>query len=254
MAILFFDIDGTLAIGTNVPASAAEAIARTRKKGNLVFICTGRPRTYAEAHFGAYADGFVCCNGRLATRGDDIVLDKHVSRETVDEILAILDSFDIGYAFFGVDGLYYGGNERFRHIAEEVHGELGSLDEALEEGLDLFSYDIFFREIADRDRIAEALTGISLVNPHGPHPSADLTITGYGKGDAVVDISKNLGVPIEDVYAFGDGVNDISMLEAAGTGIALGNALPEVKEVADYITTDIDQDGVANAIAHFGLA
>ena len=254
MAIIFFDIDGTLAEGTHVPQSAANAVARTRAAGNLVFICTGRPRAYAENTFGAYADGFVCCNGRLAVRGGERVIGRPITQEQMTTILRVLDEFGVGYAFFGADGLYYGGNQKYRPISDQVHGPCGELDEALAEGEDLYSYDIFFAEAAERDAIAAALEGISLVNPHGPHPSADVTVAGYGKGDACLDVCRALGIDHADSYAFGDGVNDISMVEAVAYGVAMGNAVDELKKVAEFVTTDIHDDGVANGLAHFGLA
>ena len=53
--------------------------------------------------------------------------------------------------------------------------------------------------------------------------------------------------------AFGDGGNDISIIKKAGIGVAMGNAGDNLKEVADYITTSVDEDGVKNALAHFGV-
>lgn len=254
MAIIFFDIDGTLAEGTRVPESAAAAVARTRAAGNLVFICTGRPRGYAESTFGAYADGFVCCNGRLAVRGGERVIERAIDRAQVDEIREILDGFGAGYAFFGEDDLFYGGNDRYRAVAEQVHGPTGRLDEALASGTRLFSFDIYFEDAAERDAIAAALGDLCLVNPHGPHPSADVTVLGYGKGDAVVDVAAALGIPRAETYAFGDGVNDISMVQAVAHGVAMGNAMDELKVVAEHVTSDIHDDGVARGLAHYGLA
>lgn len=254
MAIIFFDIDGTLATGTVVPESAAAAVAATRAAGNLVFICSGRPLAYAQKTFGAYADGFICCNGRLAVRGDETLHAKGIDDATIDRIVEILDGLDVGYAFFGLDDLYYGGNERYLSTCEEVHGPVSRLDEARGQGLTLFSFDVFFGEIAERAAIERALEGLCLVNPHGPHPSVDVTVLGYGKGDACLDVAAELGIDQTDTYAFGDGVNDISMIKAVAHGIAMGNAVPALKEVADYVTDAIDEDGVANALAHLGLA
>jgi hydroxymethylpyrimidine pyrophosphatase-like HAD family hydrolase len=53
--------------------------------------------------------------------------------------------------------------------------------------------------------------------------------------------------------AFGDGGNDISIIKAAGVGVAMGNAGDDVKFVADYITTSVDEDGIANALKHYGV-
>ncbi len=55
------------------------------------------------------------------------------------------------------------------------------------------------------------------------------------------------------IYCFGDGHNDIEMIEFADYGVAMGNAVQELKDRADYITTNVSNDGIMNAIAHFGL-
>ena len=66
-------------------------------------------------------------------------------------------------------------------------------------------------------------------------------------------IADRLGIDISETMAFGDGGNDESMLRAAGVGVAMGNALDSVKAHADYVTTDVDNDGVWNALKHFGI-
>ena len=64
---------------------------------------------------------------------------------------------------------------------------------------------------------------------------------------------KYYGLTKEEIIAFGDGENDLEMLAFAGVGVAMGNADEEVKEVADYVTTEIDDDGIWNACKHFKL-
>ena len=61
------------------------------------------------------------------------------------------------------------------------------------------------------------------------------------------------GIRREEVMAFGDGGNDIEMIEYAGIGVAMGNAVPQVKSAADYITADNDHDGVGLAVEKFIL-
>ena len=61
------------------------------------------------------------------------------------------------------------------------------------------------------------------------------------------------GVSKEDTYGFGDGTNDIEMIKFAGVGVAMGNAEEPVKAVADFVTADIDDDGIEKALQHFGL-
>ena len=69
MNIVFFDIDGTLAKGTEIPSSAVNALHQLRLNGSIIFICTGRPYHYAYRHFYRYANGFVTNNGRYAHMG-----------------------------------------------------------------------------------------------------------------------------------------------------------------------------------------
>ncbi|MCR5274876.1 MAG: HAD family hydrolase, partial [Clostridiales bacterium] len=66
-----------------------------------------------------------------------------------------------------------------------------------------------------------------------------------GKVKAILSLSERSGIPVSDFIAFGDDLNDIEMLKTCGTGVAVGNAIDEVKEVADHITATNDQDGVA---------
>ena len=66
-------------------------------------------------------------------------------------------------------------------------------------------------------------------------------------------MSKHLGIGLEECIAFGDGGNDMTILQTAGIGVAMGNAYEGVKAVADYVTTSVDEDGILNAFIHFGI-
>lgn len=61
------------------------------------------------------------------------------------------------------------------------------------------------------------------------------------------------GITEQEIIAFGDAENDLDMIEFAGIGVAMGNAKDEVKAVADYVTTDVDENGIWNACKYFGL-
>ena len=62
-----------------------------------------------------------------------------------------------------------------------------------------------------------------------------------------------MGIAREESIAFGDGHNDMNMLKYVGIGVAMGNAEAEVKAIADYVTSDVDEDGIENALKHFGI-
>lgn len=86
------------------------------------------------------------------------------------------------------------------------------------------------------------------------YPSfTDITSVTADKANGIRAIAKHLGIDISETMAFGDGGNDKSMLMAAGIGVAMGNAVDDVKAHANYVTTSVDEDGIKNALMHFGV-
>lgn len=77
------------------------------------------------------------------------------------------------------------------------------------------------------------------------------TLKGSSKAVGIKEFIKELGRDINDTIAFGDGRNDIEMIEETGLGIAMGNAVPELKSVAKYVTANIEEEGIAAACKHF---
>ena len=101
----------------------------------------------------------------------------------------------------------------------------------------------------------------SVYTPNSPHASncincglidfINIIDPEVSKGKALMALASFLGMKMGEVIAIGDGLNDISLLEAAGLAVAMGNAPAEVRQVADYITLDVDHSGVAAAIGRF---
>ena len=74
---------------------------------------------------------------------------------------------------------------------------------------------------------------------------------GVTKGNGLRQLSLLLGIELAEVIAIGDNLNDLEMLTVAGLGVAMGNGTPEVKEQANYITTSVDEEGVARVIERY---
>lgn len=73
------------------------------------------------------------------------------------------------------------------------------------------------------------------------------------KSVGMMKIAERLGVPIEETIAIGDSDNDIEMLAMAGTAVAMGNAVPVAIDIADWVTADVEEDGLALAFERLGL-
>ena len=82
---------------------------------------------------------------------------------------------------------------------------------------------------------------------------ADVDTKGGGKHIGVDKIIEYYKIDISETMAFGDGGNDLSMIEHCAIGIAMGNANEKLKKAADYITDDVDNDGIYKALKHFKI-
>jgi Cof subfamily protein (haloacid dehalogenase superfamily) len=81
----------------------------------------------------------------------------------------------------------------------------------------------------------------------------DLNKRGVDKSLGIQQVMNYYGLTMAEAMAFGDGGNDLPMVRDAAVGVAMGNACDELKAVADYITSSVDEDGVSRALEHFGL-
>lgn len=252
MKAVFIDIDGTLATELDVPASAREGIRKLRQSGALVFICTGRSLYYVRRYFGQYADGFICNNGRLAVMGQRTLYDHPVERGTIEELTAVSQQCGNAVIWYGRDeGWYQGSDDDYERLKNDEQVE--RISKGLKENMQAYCFNIYFHQRETLHETERALEGKCIINPHGPLPHADVTVLGHDKGSALKAVTRVLKIRKKDTYAFGDGVNDLSMFEAAGYGVAMGNGSPKLKEKADFITTDIDDEGLLNGLTHCGL-
>ena len=106
----------------------------------------------------------------------------------------------------------------------------------------------------DKDYEAELMQRLPGCTSGRWHPAfTDITALGADKGEGVLAMARHLGFDPKYTMAFGDGGNDTSMIRTAGIGVAMGNAIDDLKKEADFVTTSVDEDGILNALRHYGL-
>ena len=109
--------------------------------------------------------------------------------------------------------------------------------------------NVFLADLSDKEILREELSSVEgLAISSSMYNNLEINAEAATKGNALLWLADHLGIPREETMAFGDGENDISMLKAAGTGVAMGNASDHVKAAADEVTLTNEQDGVAAAI------
>ncbi|MBR2762242.1 MAG: HAD family hydrolase [Solobacterium sp.] len=266
MSVLFFDIDNTLLSHRtfSIPESALTALKTAKENGHLLFLCSGRSAEGLKEYYDPdLFDGVVASSGANGVFHQKQVFHHTLAREDIEDVIALSEEYKIGMFLQCLPGSYMNryGYERLVRIFKNRENVFKSLGER--RLLDTFprepaiKMDIFFtRETPVHEvlaRIPEGLEVVSLLNPDRNDYGSELTVKGITKGSGILEMMEVLGKDSKDSYGFGDSENDLSMMKASGIGVAMGNAEPSVKEAADYITKDIEEDGIFHAMKHFEL-
>lgn len=255
---LFFDVDGTLKgfASGRIPPSAVRALHAAHERGVRLFVVSGRQQgQIARAVEGLPFDGYVACNGAccfdaewrplasatlppddigrlvglLARGGGPTVTFMYGDRVAASRADAAVEDF---MRRCGVEP----------PVVEDPHRALGE---------PLYQASLFVGVDEERRLMAEVLPGC-MANRW--HPAfVDVNLRGCDKRSGMERLMEHFGIRRERTMAFGDGGNDKTIIAAAGVGIAMGNATDEVKAVADYVTTSVDDDGIRNALKHFNI-
>lgn len=253
---LFFDIDGTLvSFKTHeIPPSTILALTQAKANGSRVYIATGRPPVIIT-NLGAIEhliDGYITTNGALCYVGDELVSCQPIDKD--DVMTCVEDSKAKGYSLIivgrkDVAVLDHSGDvdRIFRQmLAVKNLDKASPLDVVLQQ--DILQLTPFFPADYEPELLARMPKCVS----GRWHPEfTDITANGADKGKGILAIARHEGFDPSRTIAFGDGGNDTSMILQAGIGIAMGNAIDELKQQADYVTTSVDDDGILNALRHF---
>lgn len=273
--ILFLDVDGTLVDYENqLPESAVKAIRKARANGHRVYICTGRSK--AEIYQNIWdigLDGMIGGNGSYVEDHNHVVMHQLMSADQCRRVVDWLHERRLEFYLESNHGLFAS-----KHFEE---AGLPSIQEYSrrkgKDGADRLTVrDVFPDMIFDGELYRDDVNKISFVlQSYEDHLASkrafpDLEANTWGgKGETalfgdlgVKDITKAaaigklldyLGGRVEDTFAFGDAKIDMPMLEYCATGVAMGSGGEEIKAMADYVTDDVDKDGLYKAFLHFGL-
>lgn len=277
--LIFLDIDGTLCGRDHVIApSTLDAIRRVRDAGHRVLIDTGRPRPLIgdEVLGDDRFDGVVSASGARAELGGETLFDLFLDPRVVTHVSRVFDDLGVHYVWQSSKGLWasagymdfmddlrrtrfphYG--DGWWHVLDDARIEAGRRGVTLGEvvpaskctffvdGGAAVTLDDIRASVGDGLHIVSGSMGLNAsVNGEGMAPGVD-------KGTGLLHVASVLGVPVEETVAIGDSENDAEMIETAGVGVAMGNATDGIKAIADWTTTGVDDDGVANVFRRLGL-
>ena len=273
--ILFIDVDGTLVdYENNLPESAVEAIRLARKHGHKVYICTGRSR--AEVYKNIWdigLDGMIGGNGSYVEDNNHVVMHQLITKEQCIRIVDWLHERGLEFYLESNNGLFASENFEIRgeSVIQEYSKRKGKPGSETLTVKDIFPEMIFGGELY-RDDLNKVSFILESYQDHidateefpdlqsgtwgGKGEEAlfgDLGVKNITKAHAIQTLLNYLGANVEDTIAFGDAKIDIPMFEYCSYGVAMGSGGTEIKEAADYITDDVDKDGLYTAFKYLNL-
>lgn len=252
----FFDIDGTL-VGfheSEIRDEVVEALDALRRKGIRLYISSGRPKALIRNLKDYPFDGYITMNGSLVLLGDRIIHSAPIPHDEAVRVAEISEEHGFAAVAFMADGmginLQNDITDTINHLIHVPAFPVIPLVETVRQS-EVYQYTVYISQ-EEMERYYQPY----LKNVAWPrwHPAfLDVTPAASSKAAAIEKLLEAEGLRRDEIIAFGDGGNDISMLEYAGIGVAMGNATADVKASADYVTADVDDDGIRKALRHFGL-
>ena len=252
--IAFFDIDGTLvdpATGCISPLTR-QALAALKDKGIRLFVATGRPPASLPDLSALPFEGFLTTNGALCYTRDETIFSAPIPRESVDRLIQNAAAIGRPVSLALADRLIANGYDK--DLAD--YYALCALELTVEEAFDEMCKDAVYQVMLgcreeDHAAIIRGVEGVKIAISWDR--AIDVIPTFGGKGAAIQKALAHYGLDRSQAIAFGDSYNDIDMLQAVGTGVAMGNAAQALKDVADHVCAPVSQDGIYHFCRDRGL-
>jgi Cof subfamily protein (haloacid dehalogenase superfamily) len=273
--LVFVDIDGTLmGADQSIPGSAIAACRNARKNGHLLYLCSGRPMGDIPGKVKVIGfDGIISAGGARIDTGGKTISQSFMNAGIVTRIGDYLNACKEAFILESPGGTMK--NSYFERFLEEAR--LSPAGKPIKKGIDwiinFFSSNVpNLWEGSRRDDIQKIVflgIRVSLTDmverfggeceicrcsiPFFETGGGEISPAGVHKGAALETVARYHGIPLGDTIAIGDSDNDRRMIECAGIGIAMGNADDELKAIAGYTTSSLEDDGIARAFQRYGL-
>lgn len=273
--LLFIDVDGTLVTYENeLPQSAVDAIHAAQANGHRAYFCTGRSKAEMYQNIlDINMDGMIGGNGTYIEDHDTVVFHELIPADVEHRLVDWLNDRGLAFYLESNNGLFASATfetdalEAMEKYAASKGGKIKSVREAFPTMVFDAAPEVLYRDDVNKvsfllhayqDHIdsERAFPELKAGTWGGAGEKAlfgDLGVRDITKAFAVNKLCEYLGWDPKDTIAFGDAKVDIPMFEACGESCCMGSGGPEAKAAADFVTADVDKDGLYNAFEHFGL-
>lgn len=254
--LIFFDIDGTLLDDDKkLPKSTKYAVQRLKELGHEVAIATGRsPHMFRELREELEIDTYVSLNGQYVVHKETPVFTNPLDQDELYRLISTSEKLNSPLIFQDHEGL----NANV-HSHDYVNVSMNSLkikDVPLYEPEfykhhPVYQTLLFCTEEEEKANYQGQYQKFDMIRWH--EFAVDILPAGGTKANGIKELVKHLGKSMDNIYAFGDGLNDVEMLKFVKNSVAMGNAHEEAKKVAKHVTTSVHENGILNGLEMVGL-
>ena len=247
--VFFFDVDGTLMMHDPhvIPENTIKQLNRLKSLGYDLFIASGRPMAFISKHLKDIGfTGYVLCNGAHVEIDQQLIYEQPLQYDDVKSLITFLNDVDCEYDFETttdcyIDSHFHSLNDFFQSCDINKQQLMSEFDQE----------EVMHRTLkieistSEGEKIENYIKDIFDYDSYGTKNAFEIYSPKVSKAVGIQKVIEYLNIPLETSYAFGDGSNDIEMLQYVGHGIAMGNSCQELKDVADEVIGSIDEDGLA---------
>jgi len=252
--IVFFDIDGTLLdYDKTISESTKAGIELLKRNGIFVAIATGRaPFMFETIRQELDIDSYVSLNGQYVVFENQRIYSRPLDKDVFHALANDSNRNNHPLVYLTEDCMIANRDNHpmIQESLDSLHFPYPEVDKDFYQSREIYQSLLFCEEGEERYYVK-----------HYPmfefirwHPfSVDVLPKGGSKAIGIQKMIEKLGVKMEQTIAFGDGLNDVEMLKTVGTGVAMGNAHPNAKSVSQFVTKDVDEDGIFYALKELKL-
>jgi Cof subfamily protein (haloacid dehalogenase superfamily) len=249
--VVFFDVDGTLLseIDRSMHESTKEAIQRLIDKGIHVVVTTGRPYSLCSQFKELGIDTFISANGAHIKCNETVIHKSVLSSELVHDISKFAELHSHGVSYFTEEFAMNGiasNNERVMRALNETLNLEQYPDKIRNLSEEVYCICLYADE-TEVQKFIEKYPMLIFERFHG-YVMNVLEDSKVSKLTAIKKILEHLNISRSEAIAFGDGGNDVEMIEYVGLGIAMGNGGDELRKRADFVTKKASEGGIAFAL------
>lgn len=251
---IFFDIDGTLASFQThqIPQQTFEALRQLQDKGIKLFIATGRGKDGLDVLNHFPFDGYITLNGQYCYTKDQLIYENTIQRDDLIALFHYLEKNPFPCGFTEEHTKYFNmRDERVDEINTITHNDNHPASDCSQVIYHKIYQCMCFVSTEEEKELLKIMPHCISARWHPLF--CDVSPIGGTKQNGIDQFLKYYDIDLSETMAFGDGGNDIQMLQHVAISVAMGNANDEVKKVADYVTDSVDDNGIIKAFQHFQL-